>query len=441
MNKLKNYRLRLFLLFLIFTLVVGFSPVLAQDSVTLQVWDFGGVEYEYIDSVVVPAFEAQFPNIKIEHLGIPESEYNLKLETSIAGRQAPDIALQSYSYRLWKAGHVISLDDYFARDGFTPADFYPIFQSWNMLDGKVYTMPVTMNLWGMLINADLFEAAGLTVPGTSDVITYDQWLEYARAINQPNDDIAQRVWGSAQFPPNWNAMNNYMSDPYILGADGHDCSNSAQTADWLRTWNVMTTANTEELTPDSNAALLGDTAFDDLFKQGRVGMIYGTESNVVDARNSGINVVFVGQPVVSPGWKGNVGAWDTGYGIMAQSQHQDEAWTFLKWLATDGAMLIGNSAADVVSNVDTNSSPPTYRPLAQQWAGDDVFRQQVLQLQENVAAPPFTPDIWTSVDPFYRAWQQMTQEGVPVEEAVAAAADECQSITEDLWDTWDSLTS
>jgi multiple sugar transport system substrate-binding protein len=440
MFRLKNYRHVLLLSLFVFALV-GFSPVLAQDTVTLQVWDFGGVEFEYVDSVVIPAFEAQYPNIQIEHLGIPEGEYNLKLETAIAGRQAPDIALQSYSYRLWKAGHVISLDDFFARDGFTPADFYPIFQSWNMLDGKVYTMPVTMNLWGMLINADLFEAAGLPVPTSTDVITYDQWLEYARAINKPSDDLTQRVWGSVQFTPNWNAMNNYMSDPYILGADGHDCFNSAQTADWLHTWDVMATANAEGLTTDSNAALLGDTAFDDLFKLGQVGMIYGTESNVTDARNSGINVVFMGQPVVTSGWMGNVGAWATGYGIMAQSQHPEEAWTFLKWLGTDGALLIGNSAADVVSNVDTNSSPPTYRPLAQEWAGDDEFRNQVLQLQENVAAPPFSPDIWTSVDPFYRAWQQITQEGVPVTDAVAAAADECQLITEDLWDTWDSLTS
>lgn len=441
MRKRILYRLPLLLSLLVVVLVASFTPALAQDSVTLQVWDFGGIEYEYMDSVIIPAFEAQYPNIQIEHLGIPEAEYNLKLETAIAGQQAPDIALQSYSYRLWKAGHVLSLDEFFARDGFSPADFYPIFESWNMLDGKVYTMPVTMNLWGMLINADLFESAGLPVPTAADVITFDQWIEYARAINQPSDDIAQRVWGSVQFTPNWNAMNNYMSDPYILGADGRDCFNSAQTADWLHVWDLMLTANMEELTPDSNAALLGDTAFDDLFKEGRIGMIYGTESNVVDARNAGINVVFMGQPVVTPGWQGNVGAWDNGFGIMAQTEHPEEAWTFLKWLGTDGAMLVGNSSADVVSNVATNSSPPAYRPLAQEWAGDDQFRLEVLALQENVAAPPFSPDIWTSVDPFYRAWQQMTQEGVPVADAVAAAADECQLITEDLWDTWDFLTS
>lgn len=440
MTKFRDFRYLLMVALLLAFCAIGLAPVAAQDTVTLQVWDFGGVEYEFMDSLIIPAFEAKYPNIHLEHLGVPESDYSLKLETSVAGRQAPDIALMSYTYRLWKAGHVLPLDDYFARDGFNVDDFYPIFKAWNILDGKVYAMPVNMFLWGMLVNVDLFEQAGLTVPTVDDVITYDQWLEYARAINKASDDLSQRVWGSTNFPPNWNAMNNYMSDPYVLGADGRDCLTNTQTEDWVRTWTDLATANAENLTPDSNAAMLGDTAFDDLFKQGKIGMMYGSESNVVAARTAGINVAFVGQPVVTPGWKGNVGAWTTSYGIMTQSQHPDEAWTFLKWLATDGAMMIGGAGSEI-TNDEASSSPPTYRALAKEWAGDDAFRNEVLSLQEQVAAPPFSPDVWTSLDPFYKAWQQMTEEGVPVADAVAAAADECQAITDDQWDTWESLSS
>ncbi len=437
----RKYRVLFLSLLLILTMTMGLSPIQAQgETVTLQVWDFGGVEYAYMDSLIIPAFEAQYANIHIEHLGVPESDYNLKLETSIAGRQAPDIAVMSGSYRLWKAGHVLPLDDFFARDGFTQDDFYPIFKAWNMFNGKVYAMPVNMSLWGMVINADLFTAAGLTVPTSSDVMTYDDWLAAARAINNPSDDISKRIWGSVNFPPNWNAMNNNMSDPFILGPDGRDCTNPSQTADWLKTWDDLKIANDEKLTPDSNSALLGDTAIDDLFLQGKVGMTYGSESNYIAAVNAGINAAFVGQPVVTPGWTGNVGAWDTAFAIMTQSQHPEEAWTFLKWLGTDGALLISSSVSENANN-EANSSPPTYRLLAKQWAGDDTFRNKVLALQEAVVPPPFTPDIWTSVDPFYKAWQQMSEEGVPVAEAVAAAADECQSITNDLWDTWDSFGS
>lgn len=424
---------------LVLVLGIGLVPAVAQDTVTLQMWDYGGVEFAFMDTLIIPAFEAEYPNIHIEHLGVPESDYNLKLETAIAGHQAPDVAVQA-SKRIWKAGHVIPLDDYFARDGFKPEDFYPIFKAFNVLDGHVYANALTMHLWGMMINVDLFTEAGLTPPTVDDVMTFDDWLAAARAINKPNDDLAQRVWGSVDFTPNFNSMNNYMSNPYILGPDGRDCLTQSQTPDWLHAWDVLRIANAEQLTPDSNASILGDTTFDDLFHQGKIGMMYASESDYIAAKAAGINAAFVGQPVVTPGWTSNVGAWDIGYGIMAQSEHPEEAWTFLKWLMTDGAVLIGTSGAEI-TNDEINSSPPTYRPLATVWAGDDPFRQEVLQLQERVSPPPFSPDIWTSVDPFYRAWQQMTQEGVSVADALASAADECQLITDDLWDTWDSLNS
>jgi ABC-type glycerol-3-phosphate transport system substrate-binding protein len=168
-------------------------------------------------------------------------------------------------------------------------------------------------------------------------------------------------------------------------------------------------------------------------------MTYGNEANVIEAQQGGINVRYVGQPVVTPGWTGNVGAWNEGYAIMAQSEHPEEAWAFLKWLGTDGALLRGGAAVAGEAG-EANISPPTYRPLAAEWAGDDPFRLEVLAMQEHVMPPVFSPDIWTSVDPFYEAWRQMTEEGASVEEAVAFAAEECQLITDDLWDTWEYLS-
>jgi ABC-type glycerol-3-phosphate transport system substrate-binding protein len=47
----------------------------AVEVVTLRVWDFGGDEFEWIDSLAKPAFEKEHPNIVIEHLGVPESDY------------------------------------------------------------------------------------------------------------------------------------------------------------------------------------------------------------------------------------------------------------------------------------------------------------------------------------------------------------------------------
>ncbi len=62
----------------------------STEQVTLTVWDFGGTEFEWMDSIAIPAFQEKYPNIKIEHLGIPESDYSTKLETAVAGGQVPD---------------------------------------------------------------------------------------------------------------------------------------------------------------------------------------------------------------------------------------------------------------------------------------------------------------------------------------------------------------
>jgi hypothetical protein len=46
----------------------------------------------------------------------------------------------------WEGGSVVPLDDFMERDGFSVDDFYPIAQSWNMLDGVFYSFPTNMHL-------------------------------------------------------------------------------------------------------------------------------------------------------------------------------------------------------------------------------------------------------------------------------------------------------
>ncbi len=418
------------------------SPTAAAPSgdevVTLKVWDFGGIEFEWLDSIIAPAFNEKYPNIQIEHLGIPEDELGIKLETAVAADEVPDLAV-FVPAKLMKAGHVLALDEYMAQDGLKVDDFFPLFQSRSMLDGKVYSLPANIFVWGMIYNKDMFEAAGLPELDADSVITFDDWLEYARAINKPSENLEERVWGSASFTPSFNSMNNYMSDPFVLGPDGNKCLGNADTEDWIHAWEVLVKAYNEDLTPDSSAALLGEMTFNDLFNQGKLGMLYGTYGEAAAARAAGINVGITGQPVVTPGWEGNVGGWATEYSIMAGAKHPEEAWLLLKFLATDGAKMLSESAASDAAHAEGLESPPCYMPLAQDWAGDDPLKQEALALMERIAPPPFTPDVWTSVDPFNEAWRRMTEDGVDAKTAISEAAIECQEITDELWIEWEKL--
>lgn len=407
----------------------------AGEAVTLTVWDFGGVDFEWMDEFVFPAFQETHPNVEFNHVGIPESELGLKLETAIAAGEVPDLAV-FIPTRLAKAGHVLALNDFMDRDGIRTDDFCTLFHSRDMLDNNVYAMPITANIWAMVYNKDLFSEANLPELAADTVINFDDWLEYAAAVNKPADTIEDRVWGSAHFVPIWNSMNNYMSDPYVLGNDGRTCQGSADTEDWVHTWSVMKTAYEDGLMPEATASLVGELGTEDLFQQGKLGMMYGTLGNAQAMRDAGLNVGLTGQPVVSPGWDGNVGGWTVSYGIMAASQHPEEAWEFLKFMSTEASLLLATQASGEIAGI------PCYLPLSDGYleanAGDELLENS-LTLLNRIKAAPFTVDIWTSTDPFNEAWRRMTEDGEEVGIAVQDAAAECQIITDDLWAEWDTL--
>jgi multiple sugar transport system substrate-binding protein len=439
MNKLGKTLIILLLFVLLLTACQPASPQPTEggesvdDVVTITVWDFGGSEFDWIETIAIPEFNKIYPNIKVEHLGVPESDYATKVDTAITAGQVPDIALQSYMYKLWKAGHVLPLDSYMARDGIKPEDFFPIYEAWGMLDGKAYMLPVNTYIWAMIYNKDLFDAAGVPHLTADSVITFDQWLEITRQVNVPSDDLQTRVFGSTIFTPQWNAMNNYMSDPYVLGPDGRDCLNNATTEDWIRAWTALATAYKEDLTLDSGGMLVGETSWNDIIRQGKLGMIYGTYGDALGHQRAGMNVGLTGQPVVTPGWNHNVGAWMDAYAIMAGSKHPDEAWLFLKFLTTEVALMKANGDCEVCGNA------PSLVAQADEWAEGDPLREDMFTLLNRVEPPVFSPDIWTAVDPFYEAFRLMTDENVEPVVAVREAAEECQLKLNELWETYDSL--
>jgi hypothetical protein len=121
---------------------------------------------------------------------------------------------------------------------------------------------------------------------------------------------------------------------------------------------------------------------------------------------------------------------------MAGSEHPEEAWDFLKFIATEGSILVSESYGGEAGGV------PCYKPLAEAFLKaneGDVLVEDSMALLNRIQPPPFTVEIWTSVDPFNEAWRRMTEDGEDVRVAVTEAAAECQVITDDLWTEWDSL--
>ena len=418
-----------------------------METITITIWDFGGQEFSYLDEIAIPEFEEKFPNIKINHVGVLEDDLGLKIETAIAAEEVPDIAL-FVPTRVVAAGHVLALDDYMARDGIAREDYCSLFQSGNIsnygpFDDKVTSLPIDTNIWAMVYNKDLFAEAGLPELGTDDYINFETWLEYARAINQPSEDLEERVWGSNMFAPVFNSQNNYMSSPFALGDDGRSCEGNANNADWMNAWDYMMTAYDEDITPES-AGIWFEELEEDMFVQGKMGMTYSTLGDVVYARDQGLNVGLTGQPVVTEGWSGNVGGWNNSYSIMAGSEHPDEAWEFLKFLSTEAPLNIPLASDLLLSDEAGLPGLPCYLPLHEQGRiaeliAEDPLVADSVALMSHITPPPFTPDTWTSFDEFWNVFSLVEDEGMTLEEAVNEATVVCQDATDELWEVFDSI--
>jgi multiple sugar transport system substrate-binding protein len=442
------------MIFLVGLLMVGCQPAddaapeePGVETVTITIWDFGGAEFSYLDEIAIPEFEAKFPNIKINHVGVLEDELGLKIETAIAAGEVPDIAL-FVPIRVVAAGHVLPLDDYMARDGIARDDYCTLFQagdiaSYGDFDGKVISLPIETNIWAMAYNKDLFTEAGLPELGVEDYINFETWLEYARAIDNPSEDLEERVWGSNMFIPVFNSLNNNMSSPFALGDDGRTCEGNANNADWMSAWGYMMNAFDEDLTPETAGAWFEELE-EDMFVQGKIGMTYATLGDAAYAKSQGLNVGLTGQPVVTEGWSGNVGGWNTSYSIMAASEHPDEAWEFLKFLSTEAPLNIPLGSDMLISDEPGLPGLPCYLPLHEQGRiaeliSEDPLVADSVALMDHIIPPPFTPDAWASFDSFWDIFWVVDEEGVTVEEAVNDATTTCQEATDELWEVFDSL--
>ena len=299
------------------------------------------------------------------------------------------------------------------------------------------------NIWAMAYNKDLFAEAGLPELGPDDVINFDTWLEYARAMNKTAESLEERVWGSNMFWPIFNSMNNYMSDPFVLGDDGRSCDGNANNADWIHTWEVLNTAYEEDITTETAGVMLQDIE-DDMFLQGKMGMTYATLGDAIYARDQGLNVGLTGQPVVTDGWEGNVGGWNNSYNIMAATEHPNEAWEFLKYLSTEASLSIPVGSDALSTEGGGIPGLPCYLPLLEEGRIAEMIANEPLvadsvALSARIVPPPSTPDIWTSVEPFWNVFELVESEGMDVASAVEQSTEECQDITDELWDTFDSI--
>ena len=165
------------------------SSASAGDKTTLRIWAMGR-EGEVL-SELIPAFEKEHPDIRVEVQQIPWTAAHEKLLTAYVGEATPDIAMLGNTWvpEFVALNALAPLDSFAAQSReIRRDDFFPGIWKTNVVDGKTYGIPWYVDTRLIFYRSDLLAKAGYKeFPKT--------WAEWMTAMKRIKSQMSER-----QFP-------------------------------------------------------------------------------------------------------------------------------------------------------------------------------------------------------------------------------------------------
>jgi multiple sugar transport system substrate-binding protein len=290
----------------------------------------------------IDAYEALHPNVTVDLILTPSAEYNDKLKVALAGGEDIDVYITSnganYSdvavkFQAEPLGDRITADD------------------WNILpfgntitnstiDGQILGIPTIKGGFMLYYNKDIFDEAGIPYP--SDDMTWDEYADLAKQLTKGEGQT--KVWGS--FMQNWaqlwympliQAGQTIFDDDLTLAKEGLELRASMQNEDLSEMqWAEVVT---------------GKIHHRDAFAAGNVAMmVIGDWMITILNGYQEDGTIDFDYDVTNPPHPEGVEAGTTigGPGVFlsinGNSEHKDEAWEFIKFMAgKEGSMILAES--------------------------------------------------------------------------------------------------
>jgi raffinose/stachyose/melibiose transport system substrate-binding protein len=138
----------------------------AQAQTTLTIESWRNDDLAIWQDTIIPAFEAENPDIKVVFAPSAPAEYNAALNSKLAAGSAGDlITCRPFdaSLELYNQGHLADLSDLAAMANFSPVAK----AAWQTDDGAAtFCVPMASVIHGFIYNADAFAEVGVEVPTT-----------------------------------------------------------------------------------------------------------------------------------------------------------------------------------------------------------------------------------------------------------------------------------
>ncbi len=390
------------------------------EEVTLDFWTYQEGQDSPDRNAMVDAFEAEHPNIHINHTYIPAANYDVKVKTAIAAGKAPDL-IMAFDLDLLIEGQLLPLDDMVADKGIDlstynqgiirgPGDYSC---TWN---DTLYCLASNQGGWGIFYNKDLFDAAGVAYPDAWPPMTVEEFADTACQLTDPDAG----VWGAA-------VPSSIMPFELFLSPDARTAEGYFNGAEAVHQFDVLSGMVRDGCSPGENTVDPWDGSAD-FFQSGALAMAVCDFDSAKTFEKAGINYGVTGPPT-PPGFEPFFDVYGDNTAVVKTSDHPEEALEFIAFLATEGQRIA----------YETEGSIPIDHTVAEEvdWAGDIPGRKDILEVLSKARPPIFIPSRWDVLAPYFDAWGFTLEGSKTPQEALDDAAAAVQENLDDAWATWD----
>ncbi len=368
------------------------------EVITLRMW--GGVPEESGPQKVCDNFNEAFKDkgIQVEYERfVNDDTGNLKLETNLLSGTDVDLYMSYGLSTLAKraeGGMALDLTELMERDGFDDKEYFSMAESC-YVDGKPYCLPTKLDQYGILLNMDMFEAAGIEIPTEW---TFDEFREIAKQLTtgEGDDKVYGFFWNSQQdltyiFP--------YLIAP-TLGGDTYYKSETESAFDdpvikaaVQLEYDMM---NVDGSSPTHTDSVTQQLSQEGMFLTGKAAMTIGSwiVRNVKDTENypHDFKTAFAPYPVISEDQRNYAqGSYGDLLSINPKSEHVDAAWEFAKWYATEGMLpVVGGGRVPSSNTFDVETVTNEFLAGAEDLLDAESTKNVLIAPHENYAVQSIT---------------------------------------------------
>ncbi|RPJ23745.1 MAG: sugar ABC transporter substrate-binding protein [Planctomycetaceae bacterium] len=405
----------LFVIVLIAALALpALSMATAQEVVTIEFWDNRQAEsgLSQYQQAAVDLFEETHPNIKVNVVTIPYTEYQDRLVIAVRGGTPPDVSTvdQIWNYGFATGGAIIPLDDMIAgSETVKEENFFPGAWASAAFEDQVWGVPFNIDVWQFTFyNKALLDAAGVD---PQSLVTW----EGLKAAGEALTDTENGKYGIGLFAHLGEdtvvVMNSfvYSNGGSVLAEDGScalDEPGAIEALEYL--------ASLLPYAPEG-AANNASENMRQLFLNSSLATEWWPALEQPSLLSSDLDWDFVNG--TAPEGKtpvGTLGGWNLV--IYEQSQHKEEAWQFIEFMTSPE---INGQVVDLVpANIEAANVF-----LTENRKGPEL----ILEHLNNARPRPLSPE-YLQVSTIQQEMMQAIVTGTSVPDAVAAACEQIDAL-------------